>query len=225
MVKASDVFASTRDLVDDLEQDYATDAYLQGKANLAQKELVLRLSQHASITRYKTAVVLANVAAGTTSLKEKFAAGKPLELLSEIISLREKPAGSDDANYQEMGEREVPPSSLAPNDYNMFYTFTGDDILLPGASQALDMRFYGAFDPKPITSPDSAILPGSDVVMIYLTAAITARSHGNKELAKDLHGKYEELLDALMNNIIMESQMQPSRPRGNSTAADSVGSR
>lgn len=216
IAKAGDVFAMVRDLIDDPEMDYASDTWLAGKANLAQKELILRLTMHASITRYKTLVVLPGVTAGTTSLKDQFAPGKPLELLSEIISLMEKPAGTNDANYQQMSEPEVPEVLSPATDFNIYYTFTGSDVLLPGANQALDMRFFGAFDPKPIKDADSPILPGADVIMAYLTGAIGARSHGNKELGTDLHTKYEQLLDALMNNIIMESQMQPSSSRGNS---------
>src|SRR5579872_7109445 len=143
---------------------------------MSQESLQNFLFNNPNIGRLKSVVVLQNVPAGTTSLASigLFDSGGQLELLTDILTMREKKAGDNDINYLAMEEKEDVPV-LAQYQWNSMYVFTGNDILLPGATQNLDIRIFGSFSVPPITSGDSPIMPKSEIVLKYATAA-AARS-------------------------------------------------
>lgn len=212
MLKASQIFSGVRALVDDPEMDYATDDALAPLLQIAIESLVNACLNNPNIGRMKAIVEVANVPAGTKSLKDYFAAGKALELLETIVSMKEKATGADQATYLRM-DPVIDLPVVAQLNFNGVYVETGDDILLPGASQALDFRIFGTFDPAVIKNGDSPVIPGTSLILKLNTAALISRPHGNTDLATDYAQQAELERRRWMNHLIMEMQNEPTRQR------------
>lgn len=210
MAKAGDIFNAVRALVDDPDGDYATDEIQVPLLQLALDELKDALYGNPNVGKYKAVVIIPNVTAGTTSLKAYMGSGQPLELLEDIISMSERKAGDPDWAYTPM-ERRTDPIIATQSGSNIYYSFTGDDIILPGSTNAEDFRIFGTFAPQTIANKDSALPPKAEAHLKYATAALVARSHSNKELATDYIAKADHALMALFTNIILEQQLIPTR--------------
>lgn len=210
MLIADTVFSAVRELVDDPESEYATDERQAPLLQMAQEQLVMKMFNNPNIGRAKSWAILANVPAGTATLSAYFAAGRELELLESIDSMRERPTGTDDSSWQPMRPVNDLPIGLQ-TDYNGVYLPKGDDIRLPGATQALDMRIFGVFEPAVVRNKDSVLIPNTGLILKFATAALVARPHGNKDLAKDYSDQAREYTNAFMNTLIMELQDQNVR--------------
>lgn len=211
---AGDIFAQARWWAGDPNGDYTTAAYLTPPLNTVQDDLIAEILQNPNISRLRFAVVLPNVPAGTTSLRPWFdGTNEPsLALLKEITSLREKPTGAPDAQYQDMSKLNDLPVRT-PVGYNSNYVFTGDDIQLPGATQALDIRVWGVFDPAKIIDGNTPVIPNCRVALVLGLAAAAAEGHGNDKKAERLNQKYEDQKFNLLNNIMLEMQFEETRQR------------
>lgn len=201
-------------LVGDPNGDYTSESFVTTAIQLAQDDLMNYLYSNPNLSRGKMALVLPAVAAGTQSLSDYFTGKKEpsLALLKDIVSVREKPAGSNDAQYTQLAERnEIP--VVQPLPYNNVYVWVGDNILLPGASQALDIRIWGTFEPQTITGYESPVLPNCKVPLVWGTAAMLAEGHSNDEKLERLNKKYEDTRFDLFNNIMLEMQFELSRQR------------
>lgn len=209
-LKAKDVFASARGKLDDLSlEEYPDDASLATYLNDAQSELQMTAFMNPNIDRLKSFVVVPNVAAGTTDLADAFKVGGPLELLSTIISMRERQAGGQDQDFLPMTPaRDLP--SIVQSSMNGQYQFDGTTIKLPGANQAEDFRVYGSFEMRPVVNGDSAIVPGSGMILGYWTAGNAANARaGGKKIGDPLIQKAIGYTKMWMNWMIMELQDEP----------------
>lgn len=209
---AKDIFAGVRALVDDMEQGYATDDVLVPLLQLAQESLIAAVFNNPNIGKMKSVVILTNVTAGTKSLKGYFGTGKELELLDSIKSIKERPTGQDELSWSRMDPVDEVPTQN-PNTYNGVYLFTGDSLELPGSSQAMDFRIFGSFDPKPITSPESPIIPGTSVILKFAVASLVSGPHGNQQLADNYAKQAIAEKNTYFNTAIMEIQEEPVRQR------------
>jgi hypothetical protein len=213
MKKASDVFGEVRALIGDPEGDWATDDHQLPFLRLAIDTLVNDMLENPNIGRYKTVVEIPNLAAGERSLGAHFASGGQLAGLKLVLSMKEKAAGADESQYTPMIAVSDIPTDVRGLGINRFFRFDGDDIHLPGASVALDVRIFGEFDPAPVTDGDSPILPNSLHLLKLATASLVAGDHGNRRMEEKYAAMYERALGNRLNHIVMEMQGTPVRPR------------
>lgn len=209
---AKDVMMAARAHLDDLTQEqYPDDASLAPYVNIAQGELQMMVFMNPNIDRLKSAVVVPNIAAGTTDLADAFKVGGPLELLSSVISMRERQAGGQDSDFLRMVQtRDLP--SVTQTSTNGMYQFDGTTIKLPGANQAEDFRVYGSFEMRPIVNGNSAIVPGSGMILGFWTAGRAANAlAGGKKIGDPLIQTAIGYAKMWMNWMIMELQDEPLR--------------
>lgn len=214
MQKAGYVFAQVRTLLDDQEQDFATDDYIQPFLASAQDDLVAECLRDPNIGQIKAAIVLPAVPAGTTSLAQYFMPGGALELLTNPIELREKQAGTADINYVTMIPRGTPTRAVSQNGYNSVYCWTGVDIILPGANQALDIWVWGSCAPAVIVNAETPLVNTTETILKYATAKQICRSRGNRELMRDFQQDQAVQQSAWLRNIykIQQSIRVVNRP-------------
>lgn len=217
MATAGDVFDGVAALMDDPEKDVMTVGYLTPFVNLCNKRLYENIFANPNIQGAKGAVVLVNVPAGTTSLSNYITqSGASLELLTNIFSFREKPTGTSDDNYVPMSRRQdipIPFQDFNQN-FNGIYVQTKEDILIPGASQALDFRIFGEFKPVTITSENTPILPSTDVILIHWVCEVVGMTRGaTKEFIAFHEGEKSQAIDELFNALILDIQSIPVRQR------------
>lgn len=211
-LKAKDVFQSARAHLEDLTmEEYPDDASLSGYLNIAQGELQMLVFMNPNIDRLKSAVVVPNIAAGTTDLADAFKVGGPLELLSSVISMRERQAGGQDSDFLPMvPARDLP--SITTSVMNGQFQFTGDTIKIPGSTQTEDFRVYGSFEMRPIVNGDSAIVPGSGMILGFWTAGRAANARvGGKKVGDPLIMEAKNYAKIWMNYMVMELQDEPLR--------------
>src|SRR6266700_3195643 len=201
-------------LAGDPNMDYAKEAFWVPGLQIVQDEIISELYQNPNIARLKFAVVLPNVAAGTTDLKPWFTGDNEpsLALLKSIVSLREKPTGANDAKYQDLTIADDLPVRTQVS-YNSEYVWTGDTILLPGATQALDIRVWGVFDVVKIVGGDSPIIPNCRDALTKGLAVALSEAHGNDTKIERLSKKFADAKFNLLNNIMLEMQIEESRQR------------
>ena len=219
-------------MVDDPEGDYATNPYLTPLLQTVIDDLTLNALRNPNIGALKFTIVLPGFPAALTS----FAAGGYFDTntvgpgdgelfgLMNILSMREKPAGTADINYLPM----TPVSDLpivVQNSYNQIYLhLQGTDILVPGATQALDVRIFGAFEQPMIKDEKTPILSGIQAPLKFGLAAAVCCARGNVQLGATYDKKYLLSRNDLLNQIIMDQQQIPNRPKGFSDAAGIIGS-
>jgi hypothetical protein len=209
---AKDVMTSARAHLDDLTlEEYPDDASLTPFVNIAQAELQMKVFMNPNIDRLKSFVVVPNIAAGITDLADAFKAGGPLELLSSVISMRERQAGGQDSDFLPMcPARDLP--SVTQSSLNGQYQFDGSTIKLPGANQPEDFRVYGSFEMRPIENGNSAIVPGSGMILGFWTAGRAANARaGGKKVGDPLLAEAKGYANIWMNWMIMELQDEPLR--------------
>lgn len=201
MVTADYIFTQVQALVDDLEESFATDDYIQPFLQMAQDDFVNEVLKDSNIGAVKAAIVVPAVPAGTTSLKQELMPSGRLELLEQLIELREKRAGAADTDYVYMVPRYTPVSATSQSSLNLTYTYTGTDIILPGATQDVDLWAWGEFAPAKITGPDTPIVPGIETVLKYATASLVAGSRSNANMMKMYAGRQLVQQSAWKRNI------------------------
>lgn len=219
MQTAGYVFDQVRSLVDDQEQNFATDDYLRTFLQMAQDDLQMVCMRDPNIGQIKAAVTLPNVPAGTQSLAQELlppvnGKGGHLSLLSDPIEIREKMAGDQEINYCRMIPRGVPVQISTQNSRNLYYTFTGNDLILPGANQNLDLWVWGSFKPAPIKDKNSPLITDTETILKYSTAKLVARSRGMSDVAKDNAGDQAVVQSAWMRDLykIQQSIRVVNRP-------------
>lgn len=212
--KASYVMSQVRSLVDDPQGGFATDEYLTPFLQLAQDDFVLEVLQNPELGQLSTVVVIPNVAAFTTTLDDQTQAGHDLELLADIISMKERPVSGSrqEQDWVWMTRaRDLP--TITPAAFNSYYAWDGARIHLPGADQAVDIRVFGKFVPRPITDSESPIVPNTSPILAFATAALVAGSRGNMDLANRYEVKSGNASASFVTNAIMEMQSVKTRQR------------
>ena len=220
MEQAGDVFSAVAAFLDDPEQDVMTDDYLRPFLNIACQRLFEQVYANPNINGARGIVVLPNVDAGTTNLAPFMEPGKPLSLLSGIFSMREKPTGTTDDQYRPMRmsyDMPIGPPLTASvgnlSNFNCIYIPIMGDILLPGASQALDFRIYGEFRPQQIKDKDSLLIPGTSTALQHWTTELVALTRGATDIASYHKGERVNAVDAVFNSAIMHISEVPVQQR------------
>jgi hypothetical protein len=212
LTKASYIFSQASALLDDPGRTFATDEYLVPFLQLAQDELVNHVLNIPDLGQLTAKVVLANVPLGTSDLTDYFAAGQDLELLTGVITMKERPTSG---SRQEQDWVRMHPvhdmPTVTPSSFNSFYQFTGDTIKMPGADQAMDLRIYGKFQTQTIVNADSPIVPGTAPILVYGTAALVSTSRGNNGMATAYNTAKMANMGSYVTNMIMEMQSVRTR--------------
>src|SRR5258708_3798347 len=84
------VAAQAASLLDDPSRSFATTDYLLPFMQLAQDQLEIEMLQNPELQALTSIVVLPNIPALTTNLSAYFSAGGELELLTEVMSMKER---------------------------------------------------------------------------------------------------------------------------------------
>lgn len=214
MLKVGDLIPIVAGLLDDPDQDFATDKYLLPKFQAAQNLLVSTMLENPNIGDIKAVVQMSGVAAGTKSLRAfgSFNDGKPLSNLKDIITLEEKVAGMGEQEFAYL-TRVLKLPNVVPASTNQLYSWTSEDILLLGATSDLDFRVYGTFEPAALVSGESVLVPGTAAILQYRTAEIVAAIRGNQSLSLKYKNDADNAQDSHLNYLIMYQQGIPIRHR------------
>lgn len=208
---AGQVFTQVRSLVADDLIDFTTVDYLVPKVQLALDKLVMDCLNNPNMGALKAVVELASVAAGLRTLAQYFdtgdPSGGPLATLTDVLSLRERPSAGS-RNEQDWVEMDPVPDlpAMQPTSFNRVYLWTMDDIKLLGADQATDLRVFGKFTPRAISSEATPVPPSSSAILAYRAASIISKSRGNMEMGKDYANEANDLTSSLFCNAIMNQQ-------------------
>lgn len=218
MVTAKYVFNQVRALLDDQEATFADDDYLRPFLQMALDDLVAECLRDPNLGEIKAVVVLPSVAAGTQSLGQELLPGGALALLSDPIEVREKRAGDQDINYSTLTPLLTPLAATATRSLNGYYTFTGSDLILPGANQDLDVWIWGSFKPAPITNSDTPLINDIEAILKYGCARLVARSRGNRDMATEFRADQMIQQSAWMRYLYKNMQSirivnRPWRPK------------
>jgi hypothetical protein len=216
MAIAEDVFSQVAAFMDDPERDIMTDSYLAPFLNLCNQRLYQNVFANPNIQGAKFYVVLPNIPAGTNSLKPYMADGMPLAMLTNIFSMKEKPSGTNDGNYREMRLMQDLPVPVITDErmFNGFYVPIQEDILLPGASQVLDIKIFGEFKPLPIIDGNTPILPNTEQILTHWVCEIVGMTRGATPTFISFHGGERiKATDELFNALIMDIQSIPYQQR------------
>jgi hypothetical protein len=183
--------------------------------------LELEALQNPELGALTTVVVLSDVPEGTPNLSAYFDAGQPLELLVEVIAMKERAAGG---NRQEIDwmpmTRTLDLPTITPAAFSSYYSFNETTINISPAGQNTDIRIYGKFKPAPIVTGDSPIVPNTSPILAFGAAALVAMSRGNEAMvnmyeSKRLAGQQSFICDAIMNQQHIRTRMLSWSGRGN----------
>lgn len=211
-MKVSQALPIIQSLVSDPRGQFCTLEYtlplLQAGLNLLSQEVLT----NPNLDQLCAIVVLPNVPVQTTNFSAYFGPGQPLELLTNIISMKERQAGGSrgEQDWILMDEALDPPT-IGVSAFSRFYTFTGATILSPGADQALDFRIFGKFASVPLVNGDSPLPPGISPIPEFRTAALIATARQNPNLKRDYDAYADRAQSAYVANIIMELQKTKTR--------------
>lgn len=212
IVKVSDLIGDIADLLDDPDQDFTTDKYILPKIRVAQRRLITTMLENPNIGEILGEAVVPNVPIGTRSLNAMgaFSVGAPLQTLNDPITLEEKVAGYGDEQYVLATQvARMPP--VIPGQLNQLWGWLGQDIVLLGATGAVDIRVFGVFEPQPITSVDSVLVPGTAAIIQFRVASLIAGLRGNAQLRADYKNDADEAEDQHFIHLIMARQSIPIR--------------
>ncbi len=213
-MQAGYIFSQARTELDDPEGDFATDDYLTPFLQSAQDDLTVDVLNHANLGRMKFEVTLPAVAAGLQSLAQYFGDNQPLATLQEIVVMMEKPPSWSEAAYQQMRPLNTPAFSYNNTQpFNRVYTYTGQDVLLPGANQSLDILVYGSFKPQLIMSAETPLVLGTEAVLREGVLEKVCRTRGARATASDHQKINYALQGSLFNNWMMQQQQISVRAR------------
>jgi len=216
MSTAGDVFDLVAAMMDDPEQDVNTPDYLQPFLQQAQYRLYQNVYANPNIQGAKQAIVLVNVPVGTTSLSSYVTGSGDLAMMSNIFDMREKPTGTGDENYRAMLPSQDIAIPLSDNQqlFNGVYVIAKDDILLPGASQALDIRVFGEVRPIPIIDETTPILQFSETILAHWVCELVGMTRGATSAFISYHkNEKEQAIAELFNSLIMDIQSIPTQQR------------
>lgn len=211
---ANQALPKIRSLVSDPQGQFVTESYALPLMQLALDLLTQDVLGNPNMDMLCAIVILPAVPLQTTSLATYFSAGQPLELLTNIISMKERASGGSrqEQDWMLMNEALDPPT-IGQSAFNRFYTFTGSTILMPGADQATDLRIFGKFNTVPLTSGESPMPPNISPIIEFRTGALIATARGNAALKNAYDTYADRAQSSYVANVIMEMQKTKTRQR------------
>jgi hypothetical protein len=206
------VKARVRNLLDDPQGSYLTDAFIEPLINEVYDDANSQLANTGTSWDIST-VECPNIAAGTPNLAPQQQPGQLLGTLTDQpLRIDWKPAGNPPQNYQLVHNYEVLPDFL-PQQGIPGWEFRSDVIWLGPATFAVDLRIRGEFGPPVLTSNDSVLIshPRIGYVVAYGTAALIATVRGNEAWTQQYEQKALEGMDEIMEQLVKAEQGQVRR--------------
>jgi hypothetical protein len=142
--------------------------------------------------------------------------GQPLSNVTDLFDMTETPTGATDSQYRAVSPIQDIAIPLSDNQqlFNGAYAVMEDDIILPGASQALDIRVLGEFRPVPIINADTPIIKFSETILAHWVCEMVGASRGATPAFMAYHlSSREQAIAELFNSLIMDIQQIPSQQR------------
>lgn len=201
-----------RALLDDPEQDWATDDYLRPFLNLAYRALAMQLGAY-RIPFDDRVVIVPSVPAGTTDLGAFIQPGGPLAAMWQPVDLFERASGGDDTQWRPMSRvSDLPPSG--PQAYYEFWEYREGNICFPPSNQVLDLRVrFEEIFPALAAPGDPIRIIGGAQALAYSAASLASRSRGNRDLAVDLDALAQRECQTMALRLVQESQNVTRRQR------------
>lgn len=213
MDTAAIVFDFARSLLDDPERSWATDEYLRTFLNLAWRGLANEMGA-CRMGLDERVVILPNVSAGTQDLSAWLLPGQPLASMWQPVTLWERPAGGNDAQWRPMQRVGALDPEMTAQPYLGIWEYREGNVWFPAATQAVDLqvRFEEIF-PALADATQPLRIVGTGHILGYSVAALTARSRGNRTMAADYAAEAQRHTGLLMLRLGKEMQNLRVRPR------------
>jgi hypothetical protein len=213
MEAASTALGRAQALLDPTGNGLFSTARLMPYLNIAYSSMRDEGISQREITAAEAVLVLANVAAGTTDLGQYVKPGGTLQNLANPIAIMEKPAGTDDDNYQEVARV----TELIPRiqeSYNLTYEWRGGNIFFIGATQNLDLQIrYEQLWPS-IATPDQALSAvGIANILGYWTAGLMCAAMREQTLSAGYIAEAKHLIFLWKVRQVLDSQAITRRPQ------------
>lgn len=207
-----DVKAQTRGLLGDPQGQLASDSYLAPLVNVAYSLEVLAL-KNATGQNLEGVVLLPDVKAGTTSLFEFQAPGKPLAGLYTVLELWAKPAGMPPNYFRQAGERRYPAHVALPTvaqgipSMVLSYCWLGNKLLITPPAAPVDIEVTGRFNPPPLVNDENVLVASPDlqpVTALKTAYFVGVDRSGLAGVNVALINEYGRQADAALDNIAAE---------------------
>lgn len=206
------VKARVRNLLDDPQGSYLTDAFLVPLIGEVYDDVNSQLASTQS--SWDIGVVeVPGIPPGTPNLQAQQENGGPLSgLADQPLRIDWKVAGNDPVYYQLARNYEVLPD-VQPAQGMIGWEYRSEVIWLTPCSFAVDLRVRGEFSPPPLTSDESVLIshPRIGYVVAYGTAALIAAVRGNQAWEKSYNEKATEGMDEIMEQLVRAEQGQMRR--------------
>jgi len=172
------------------------------------------------IKRPSAIIIIPSIGLGTTTLHKYFDKGGELELIEDIVSLKERPQTSTSEGDWRRMNPSMDIRGMTAGAFNHIYQFNGDDIILPGADQDLQLRVFATVNPQPLIAADSPLIPSTPIIIEMWASGLICNVRGSARLASVYMGtpgnrnglaQIEE--DALFNKIVQQLQETPFRQK------------
>lgn len=211
MDTAADVVAQAQLLLDPTGQSLYSDKFLLSYANKALTEIRATILS-TEVTQIEASAQVLALPPGMTNLDAYTAAGQPLALMEQPLSIREKPAGTDSFNYTDLRRVDRLPARDADSRLGVF-EWTGGRVLLLGATQPmdLDLRVKAAW--PPLTQMTTQLPVAGLTPAASWWAAALVRQAADSPQAPLLMATATKLLARWTQSRILDSQAVTRRPR------------
>jgi hypothetical protein len=206
------VKARVRNLLDDPQGSYLTDAFLVPLICEVYDDANSQLTSTQSSWDIDV-VEVPGIPPGTPNLATYQNGSGPLATLTEQpLRIDWKPAGEDPSYYQLVRNYEVLPD-FQPREAVAGWEFRSEVIRLTHCSIAVDLRIRGEFAPPQLTGDDSVLVshPRIGYVVAYGTAALVATVRGNQAWTSQYEQKAQEGMDEIMEQLVRAEQGQVRR--------------
>ncbi len=213
MEAAQTAIARAQALLDPTGQGLFSAQRLMPYLNIAYSELRDEGVSAREITAAETVVIIPGVPANTTSLAAYVAPGGTLQDLAAPLTIRERQAGTDDNNWQEL-ERVSELAARTPGDYLRTYEWRGGNVYFLGATQPLDLEVrYERIWPAIAAPTDALGAIGVATILGYWTAGLMAMAMREQQLGAVYIAEARHLLYRWMQRQVMDAQGVTRRPR------------
>lgn len=212
MDTAAQAVAHCRLVVDPTGQGLFADDLLLRYVAAAAREVRATITSR-EVTDLDAEVFIPAIPQGVTSLDAQQAAGGPLADMTEPEEIFERPAGTAVEDYSRV--RPVVELPARPmTDRNLVYQWIGGRVVLPGATQSLDLRvrYRSAWAPlTDMTTPLAA--EGIAPILGRWGASLLADGMDQGPQAMQRMAVARQLLNAWVRGRVLRAQAVARRPR------------
>jgi hypothetical protein len=205
-----DVIRRTQALLDDPAGSEFDKDYLMPFLNQKWDDLSTELSM-LGLDYQEVRLVLANVAAGTTSLDDYMRDGQPLQSLMMPRRIEWKTFGASDTEYKDailVEDLDDYPAGVIgiPE-----WAWTGGSIQLAPSAVAVDLRVTFNAMSTTLVDPADKTIRGVTNILAYNLSSLVYDLRGNQELAQTRKQDGDDALDTFERAAVMRDQAKLNR--------------